>query len=82
MEPELLPFVSFTRWILSQVLASTLRMEYQFTPPDDGRIGGVRDRSKEEEMLKKVEMGKNSKECRTEMSKDGKMQDGLRSEMV
>jgi len=82
MKPELLPFGSFTRWIISQVLASSLRTEYQFTSPDDGRIGGVRDRSKEEEMLKKVKMGKNSKECLTEMSKNGKMQDGLGSEMV
>ena len=57
MELELLPFGSFTSWIISQVLASSLRMEYQFTSPDDDRIGGVRDRSKEEEMLKKVEMG-------------------------
>ena len=70
MEPELLPFGSFTHRIISQVLASVLRAEYQFTSPDDDRIGGVRDRSKEEEMLKKVKMGKNSKECLTEMSKN------------
>ena len=82
MELELLPFGSFTRWIISQVLASSLRTAYQFTSPDDGRIGGIRDRSKEEEMSKKVEMGKNSKECHLEMSKNGKMQDGLGSEMV
>ena len=82
MEPELLPFGSFTCWIISQVLASSLRTENQFTSLDDGRIGGVRDRSKEEEILKKVKMGKNSKERFTEMSKDGNMQDGLRSEMV
>ena len=50
--------------------------------PDDGRIGGIGNRNKEEEMLKKVEMGKNPKECLTEMSKNGKMQDGLGNEMV
>ena len=32
-------------------------------------------------MLEKMEMGKNSKECFVEMSKYGKMQDRLRSEM-
>ena len=82
MEPELLPFGSFTRWIISQVLAWGLRTEYQLTSPDDGRIGRIGDRHKEEEMLKKVEMGKNPKECLTEMSKNRKMQDGLESEMV
>ena len=70
MEPELLPFHSFTRWIISQVLVSSLRTEYQFTSSDDGRIGGIGDRGKEEELLKKVEMGKNPKECFTEMSKN------------
>ena len=65
MEPELLPFGSFTRWINSQVLASGLRMKYQFTFPDDGKIGSIWDRNKEEEMLKKMEMGKNSKESLT-----------------
>ena len=82
MEPELFPFSSFTRWIISQVLASGFRLEYQITSPDNGRTGCVRDRNKEEEMLKKVEMGKNPKECLTEMSKNGKMQDGLGYEMV
>ena len=82
MELELLPFGPFTRRIIRQVLASVLKAGYQFTSPNDGGIGGIRDWNKEEEMLKKVEMGKNSKECLTEMRKDGKMQDGLRSEMV
>ena len=68
MELELFPFISFTRWIINQVFASGFKPEYQFTSPDNGRIGGVRDRNKEEKMLKKVEMGKNSKECLTEMS--------------
>ena len=70
MEPELLPFGSFTRRIISQVLASVLRAEYQFTSPDDDGIGGIRDGNKEEEMLKKVEIGENSKECLTEMSEN------------
>ena len=64
MELELLLFGSFTRQIISQVLASVLRAEYQFTSPDDGGIGGI------EEILEKVEMGENSKECLTEMSKN------------
>src|SRR6185312_2589201 len=80
MKPEFLPFGSLTRQIISQVLASVLRAEYQFTSPDDGGIGGIRDWSKEEEMLEKVEMEENSKECLTEMSENRKMQDGLRSE--
>ena len=33
-------------------------------------------------MLKKMEMGKNTKECFAEMSKNRKMQDGLGSEMM
>ena len=33
-------------------------------------------------MLEKMEMGKNPKECFAEMSKNGKMQDGLGSEMM
>ena len=41
MEPELLPLNSFTRWIKSQVLASGLRTEYQFTSPDDGGFGSI-----------------------------------------
>ena len=82
MELELLPFGSFTRWIISQVLASGLRTKYQFTSPDDGRIGCIWDRNKEEEMLEKVEMMKNPKKCFTEMSKNGKKQDGLGSEMM
>ena len=82
VKPELLPFNSFTRWIISQVLASGLRTKYQFTSPDDDRIGSIWNRNKEEEMLKKVEMGKNPEECLTEMSKNRKMQDGLRSKMM
>ena len=82
MEPELLPFGSFTSWIISQVLASSLRTEYQFTSPDDGGIGGIWDRNKEEEILKKGEMRKNSKESLTEVSENRKMQDGLGSKMV
>ena len=50
-------------------------MEYQFTSPNGGRIRGIWDRNKEEEMLKKVEMRKNPKECFTEMGKNRKMQD-------
>ena len=70
MEPEFLPFGSLTRQIISQVLASVLRAEYQLTSPNDGGIGGIRDWSKEEEMLEKVEMWENSKECITEMSEN------------
>ena len=70
MEPELLPFGLFTRRIISQVLASVLRAEYQLTSPNDGGIGGIRDWNKEEEMLEKMEMGEKSKECLTEMSKN------------
>ena len=62
MEPELLPFGSFTHWIISQVLVVGLRMVHQFTAPDDGRIGGIGNGNKVEEMLKKMKMGKNSKE--------------------
>ena len=82
MEPELLPFGSLIHRIISQVLASGFRTKYQFTSPDDGGIGGIWDRNKEEEILKKVEMAKNSKECLTEVSENRKMQDGLGSEMV
>ena len=57
-------------------------MEHQVTAPNDGRIGGIGNGNKVDEMLKKMKMGKNSKERFTEMSKDGKIQDGLRSEMV
>ena len=70
MESELLPFGSFTHRIISQVLASVLKAEYQVTSPDDGGIGGIWNRNKEEEMLKKVEMGKNSKEGLTEVSEN------------
>ena len=65
MEPEILPFGSLTRRIISQVLASILRAEYQFTSPDDGGIGGIRDWNKEEKMLEKMEMGEKSKEFLT-----------------
>ena len=70
MEPELLPFGSFTHRIIRQVLTSVLRAEYQFTSPHDGGIGGIRDWNKEEEMLEKMEIGKKSKECLTEMSEN------------
>ena len=70
VELELFPFSSFICWIISQVLASGFRPEYQFTSSDNGRIGGVWDGNKEEEMLKEMEMGKNSKECLTEMSEN------------
>ena len=70
IEPEFLPFGSLIRRIISQVLASVLRAEYQFTSPDDSGIDGIRDGNKEEEMLKNVEMGENSKECFTEMSEN------------
>ena len=33
-------------------------------------------------MLKKVKVGKNTKECFAEMSENGKMQNGLRSQMM
>ena len=82
MEPKLLPFGSFTRWIINQVVVSGLRMEHQVTAPNDGRIGGIGNGNKVDEMLKKMKMGKNSKERFKEMNKDGKIQDGLRSEMV
>src|SRR6185295_15480384 len=49
MEPKLLPFGSFTRWIISQVLVSGLRMEHQVTAPNDGRIGGIGYMNKVEE---------------------------------
>ena len=70
MELEFLPFGSLTCWIISQVLTSVLRAEYQFTSPNDGGIGGIRDWNKEEEMLEKMEMGEKSKECLTEMSEN------------
>ena len=70
MELEFLPFGSLTRRIINQVLASVLRAEYQFTSPDEGRIGGFRVWNKEEEILEKVEMEENFKECLTEMSKN------------
>ena len=82
MEPELLSFGSLIHRIISQVLASGFRTEYQFTSSNDGGIGGIWDRNKEEEMLKKMEMGKNSKESLTEVSENRKMQDGLGSKMV
>ena len=82
MEPKLLPFGSFTHRIISQVLASVLRAKYQFTSPDDGGIGGIGDWNKKEEMLEKMEMGKNPKEGFIEMGKYGKMQDGLGSKMM
>ena len=37
---------------------------------------------KDEEMLEKMEMGKNPKECFAEMSKNRKTQDGLGSQMM
>ena len=82
MEPELLSFGSLIHQIISQVLVSGFRTEYQFTSPDDGGIGGIWERNKEEEMLKKVEMGKNSKESLTEVSENQKMQDGLGTKMM
>ena len=82
MEPELLPFGSLIHRIISQLHASSFWTEYQFTSPDDSGIGGIWDRNKEEEMLKKVEMEKNSKESLTEVSENRKMQDGLGSKMV
>jgi hypothetical protein len=82
MELELLPFGSPIHQIISQVLASGFWTEYQFTSPDDGGIGGIWDKNKEEVMLKKVEMGKKSKESLTEVSENQKMQDGLGSKMV
>ena len=82
MELELLPFGSLIHRIISQVLASDFRTEYQFTSPNDSGIGGIRNWNKEEDMLKKVEMGKNPKECFIEMSKNEKMQDGLGSKMM
>ena len=70
MEPEFLPFGSLTSRIISQVLASVLRAEYQFTSPDDGGIGGIGYWNKKEEMLEKMEIVEKSKECLTEMSEN------------
>ena len=70
MELELLPFGPFTRRIICQVLTSVLRVEYQFTSPNDGGISGIGDWNKKEEMLEKMEMGEKSKECLTEMSEN------------
>ena len=82
MEPKLLPFSSLIHRIISQVLSSGFRTEYQVTSLDDGGIGGIWDRNKEEEISEKMEMGKNPKEGFTEMGKNGKMQDGLGSKMM
>jgi len=57
-------------------------VKYQFTSVNDGRFCGIWDGNKDEEMLEKVKVGKNAKECFAEMSKDGKMQNGLRSQMM
>ena len=59
IESELLPFGSFTHWIISQVLVVGLRTVHQFTAPDDGRIGGIGDRNMKEGMLEKMEIWKN-----------------------
>ena len=40
------------------------------------------DGNKDEEMLKKVKMGKNAKECFAEMSKNRKMKNGFGSQMM
>ena len=78
MKPEFFPLDSFTRWIISQVIVLGLRTEYQFTSPDDGRLGSIWNGYKDEEMLEKMEVGKDAKECFEEMGKYRKMQDGLR----
>ena len=57
-------------------------MEHQFTSSDDGGFGSIWNRYKGEEMLEKMEVGKDAKECFTEMSKNRKMQDGLGSQMM
>ena len=46
------------------------------------RISGIWNGHKDEEMLEKVKVGKNSKECFAEMSKNRKMQNGLGSQMM
>ena len=65
MEPELHPFGSLIHQNISQVLASGFWTQYQFTSPDDGRFGSIRNGYKDEEMLEKVEVGKDAKECFT-----------------
>ena len=45
---------------------------------DNGGFGGIWIGYEGEEMLEKVEVGKDAKECFTEMGKYRKMQDGLR----
>ena len=46
------------------------------------RISGIWNEHKVEEMLEKVKVGKNAKECFAEMSKNRKMQDRLGSQMM
>jgi len=46
------------------------------------RISGIWNEHKVEEMLEKVKVGKNAKECFAEMSKNRKTQDGLGSQMM
>ena len=49
---------------------------------DGGRFTGIWYGDKDEEMLNKVKVGKNAKECFAEMSENGKIQNGLRSQMM
>ena len=53
MKPITLPLGSFTCWIISQVLVSGLRTEYQLTSTDDDRLGSIWDGYKDEEMLER-----------------------------
>jgi hypothetical protein len=47
-------------------------MKYYFTSADNSGFGGVRNGYKGKEMLEKMEVGKDTKECFTEMSKNRK----------
>ena len=57
-------------------------MKYYFTSADNSGFGGVRNGYKGKEMLEKMEVGKDTKECFVEMSEYRKMQDGFGSQMM
>ena len=57
-------------------------MEYQFTSSDDGGFGSIWNGYKDEEILEKMEVGKNAKECFAEMGEYRKMQDRLWGQMM
>ena len=52
-------------------------MEHQFTSSDDGGFGSIWNGYEAEEMLEKMKVGKDTKECFAEMSEYRKMQDGM-----